>query len=110
MGCKAEDRKRLYRSGKNGSAERRKTRPLHCWFESSWQGFPRHGAELFAGDRKVGIVTSGSIAPSLGHGVCLGFVEKGFHKRGTELDAEVRDKKIQVEIVKLPFYKDGSRK
>lgn len=74
------------------------------------KGFPRHGAELFAGDRKVGIVTSGSIAPSLGHGVCLGFVEKGFHKRGTELDAEVRDKKIQVEIVKLPFYKDGSRK
>ncbi len=74
------------------------------------KGFPRHGAELFSGDRKVGIITSGSLAPSLGHGVCLGFVEKGFHKRGTELEAEVRNKKIQVKIVKLPFYKDGTRK
>jgi len=74
------------------------------------KGFPRHGAELFDGNRKVGIVTSGSIAPALGHGVCLAFVEKGFHKKGTELEAEVRGRRIPVKAVKLPFYKDGSRK
>ena len=74
------------------------------------KGFPRHGAELFDGNRKVGIVTSGSLAPALGHGVCLAFVEKGYHKKGTELEAEVRGKRIPVKTVKLPFYKDGSRK
>jgi aminomethyltransferase len=74
------------------------------------KGFPRHGAELFDGSRKVGIVTSGSIAPALGHGICLAFVESGFHKLGTELEAEVRGKRIPVETVKLPFYKEGSRK
>jgi aminomethyltransferase len=78
--------------------------------EVTGKGFPRHGAELFEGDRKVGIVTSGSLAPALGHGVCLAFVEKGFHKSGTELEAEVRGKRIPVKTVKLPFYKDGSRK
>ncbi len=74
------------------------------------KGFPRHGAELFDGNRKVGIVTSGSLAPALGHGVCLAFVEKGFQKKGTELEAEVRGKRIPVKTVKLPFYKEGSRK
>jgi aminomethyltransferase len=74
------------------------------------KGFPRHGAELFDGNRKVGIVTSGSIAPALGHGVCLAFVEKGYHKVDTELEAEVRGRRIPVKAVKLPFYKDGSRK
>ncbi|MBN2586800.1 MAG: glycine cleavage system aminomethyltransferase GcvT [Candidatus Fermentibacteraceae bacterium] len=78
--------------------------------EVTGKGFPRHGAELFEGNRKVGIVTSGSIAPALGHGVCLAFVEKGYHKVGTELEAEVRGRRIPVKAVKLPFYKDGSRK
>ncbi|MFO8182644.1 MAG: glycine cleavage system aminomethyltransferase GcvT [Candidatus Aegiribacteria sp.] len=74
------------------------------------RGFPRQGAELFDEDRKVGIVTSGSIAPALGHGVCLAFVEKGYHRKGTELEAEVRGRRIPVKAVKLPFYKEGSRK
>ncbi len=74
------------------------------------KGFPRHGAELYDGDRKVGIVTSGSLAPALGHGVCLAIVERGFHKSGTDLEAEVRGRRVPVSTVKLPFYKDGSRK
>jgi len=78
--------------------------------EVKGKGFPRHGAELFDGSRKVGIVTSGSIAPALGHGVCLALVERGFQKIGTELEAEVRGRRIPVETVKLPFYKNGSRR
>ena len=74
------------------------------------KGFPRHGTPVFSGDRKVGIVTSGSIAPSLGTGICLGYVERGFQKTGNELEAEVRGRRIPVKVVKIPFYKDGSRK
>ncbi len=74
------------------------------------KGFPRHGTPLFSGDRKVGIITSGSIAPALGQAVCLGYVERGFQKRGNELEAEVRGKRIPLKIVKIPFYTEGSRK
>ena len=74
------------------------------------KGFPRHGTPLYSGDRKVGIITSGSIAPALGEAVCLGYVERGYQKRGSELEAEVRGKRIPVKIVKIPFYKEGSRK
>lgn len=74
------------------------------------KGFPRHGTPLFSGDRKIGIITSGSIAPSLGQAVCLGYVEAGFQKLGNELEAEIRGKRIPLKIVKIPFYKEGSRK
>ncbi len=74
------------------------------------KGFPRHGTPLFSGDRKVGIITSGSLAPALGQAVCLGYVERGFQKRGSELEAEIRGKRIPLKIVKIPFYTEGSRK
>ncbi|MEA3266646.1 MAG: glycine cleavage system aminomethyltransferase GcvT [Candidatus Fermentibacteria bacterium] len=74
------------------------------------KGFPRHGTPLYSGDRKIGIVTSGSIAPALNQAVCLGYVERGFQKRGSELEAEVRGKRIPMKIVKIPFYTEGSRK
>jgi aminomethyltransferase len=78
--------------------------------EVQGKGFPRHGAELYDGSRKAGMVTSGSLAPALGHGVCLALVERGFHKPGTELEAEVRGRRLPVKVVKVPFYKDGSRR
>lgn len=98
--------------GREVMARQKKEKPARyiVGLEVTGKGFPRHGAELFEGNRKVGIVTSGSLAPALGHGVCLAFVEQGFHKSGTELEAEVRGKRIPVKTVKLPFYKDGSRK
>jgi aminomethyltransferase len=98
--------------GREIMARQKKEKPNRyiVGLEVQGKGFPRHGAELFQGNRKVGIVTSGSIAPALGHGVCLAFVEKGFHKKDTELEAEVRGKRIPVKTVKLPFYKEGSRK
>ena len=74
------------------------------------KGFPRHGTPIYSGDRKVGIVTSGSIAPALGEAVCMGYVERGFQKTGSELEAEIRGKRIQVKVVKVPFYTEGSRK
>lgn len=74
------------------------------------RGFPRHGMPIYSGDREVGVVTSGSIAPALGEAVCLGYVERGFQKTGNDLEAEVRGKRIQVRIVKVPFYTEGTRK
>jgi aminomethyltransferase len=74
------------------------------------RGFPRHGTPVFSGERKIGVVTSGSIAPALGQAVCLAYVEQGFQKVGSVLEAEVREKRIPLKVVKLPFYTDGSRR
>jgi aminomethyltransferase len=74
------------------------------------KGFARPGTEIYSEDRKVGTVTSGMLGPAVGHGVCLAYLERGYHKRGLELEADIRGKRVPVVRVRLPFYKDGSRK
>lgn len=63
----------------------------------------REGAELFAGDRAVGKVTSGGFAPSIGAPIAMGFVSADLAKLGTALEAEVRGKRIPVTVAAMPF-------
>lgn len=74
------------------------------------RGIIRHGTEIFSGDSRVGIVTSGTLAPALGTSVGLGYVEKAFTKTGTALEAVIRGSRIPVKVVKTPFYTHGSRR
>ncbi len=63
----------------------------------------REGAELFAGDRLVGKVTSGGFAPSLGAPIAMGMVSAAHAAIGTALEAEVRGKRIAVTVAAMPF-------
>lgn len=67
---------------------------------------PRHDFEVYDGDTPVGIVTSGTFGPSVGHGVGLARVEARYAKVGTELTAGAR--RLPLTVVKLPFYKEGT--
>jgi aminomethyltransferase len=49
----------------------------------------------------VGEVTSGTVSPSLGHPVMLALIDAG--AVNTTLFAIVRDKKLALQMVKLPF-------
>ncbi|MEX2513080.1 MAG: glycine cleavage system aminomethyltransferase GcvT [Cyclobacteriaceae bacterium] len=55
--------------------------------------------------KPIGEVTSGSLSPSMGIGIGLGYVEKGYTKSGTEFAIVVRNKKIKAIVEKLPLYK-----
>lgn len=74
------------------------------------RGVIRHGTELYQGDRRIGVVTSGSMAPALNVAVGLGYVEKGLSKAGTKIEAEIRGRRIPVTVSKPPFYTAGSRR
>ncbi|MGE0828297.1 MAG: glycine cleavage system aminomethyltransferase GcvT [Hyphomonadaceae bacterium] len=63
----------------------------------------REGVEIFAGEKKIGIVTSGGFSPILNAPISMGYVETEFSKPGTELDLLVRGQKRAAEIVPLPF-------
>ncbi|MDZ8117370.1 glycine cleavage system aminomethyltransferase GcvT [Pontiella agarivorans] len=68
----------------------------------------REGDKVFSGDREIGVVTSGSLAPSLGVAVAMGYVEHAFSRVGKELEVEIRGRRFPAEIVDLPFYKKGT--
>lgn len=72
------------------------------------KGVPRHGYKIFVDDEEVGVVTSGTIAPSLGYGVAMAYVNKEFTGIGTIVEIEVRNKKLKAEVVKFPFFNQNS--
>ncbi|UCG44361.1 MAG: glycine cleavage system aminomethyltransferase GcvT [candidate division WOR-3 bacterium] len=73
-------------------------------------GIPRPHYRIFAGDDEAGEVTSGTMSPSLGTGIAIGYVRRKHAKAGTELEIDIRGTKAAAVVVKPPFYKDGSRK
>ena len=58
-----------------------------------------------ADGNKIGRVTSGTMSPSLGKGIGLGYVPKELSKVDSEIFIQVRKKQIPAKVVKLPFYK-----
>lgn len=76
-------------------------------FKMIEKGIPRGGYEIMDLEENViGQVTSGTMSPSLGYGVGMGYVKKGFTKQGTELLIAVRKRRIKAEIMRPPFYKE----
>ncbi|MFS4481738.1 glycine cleavage system aminomethyltransferase GcvT [Hyunsoonleella sp. 2307UL5-6] len=75
-------------------------------FELDDRGIPRHGYDIVDGNGNViGNVTSGTMAPSLGKGIGLGYVPPVFAAAGSKINIQIRKKTIPATVVKLPFYK-----
>ncbi|MDQ2725145.1 MAG: glycine cleavage system aminomethyltransferase GcvT [Actinomycetota bacterium] len=65
---------------------------------------PREGAEVIAGDTKVGEVTSGNFSPVLGHGIALALVDTKESLEGISgLELAQRGRTLPAQIVSLPF-------
>lgn len=75
-------------------------------FELTERGIPRHDYEIVdANGTAIGIVTSGTMSPSLGKGIGMGYVTVENAKIGSEIFIQVRKNAIPAKVVKLPFYK-----
>lgn len=72
------------------------------------RGIIREQETLFDGEQKVGVTTSGTHAPYLGYPIAMALVECEYAKPGTRLEADVRGRRVEAEVVKLPFYKKNS--
>jgi aminomethyltransferase len=75
-------------------------------FEVIEKAVPRHDYEIVneAGEN-IGVVTSGTMSPSLKKGIGMGYVKTAYAKLGTEIFIQIRNKAIPAVVVKLPFYK-----
>ncbi|WP_281979238.1 glycine cleavage system aminomethyltransferase GcvT [Tenacibaculum mesophilum] len=75
-------------------------------FELTERGVPRHDYEIVDTDgNNIGRVTSGTMSPSLGKGIGLGYVTIENSKVDSDIFIQVRKKQIPAKVVKLPFYK-----
>ncbi len=75
-------------------------------FELTDRGVPRHDYEIVdASGSVIGIVTSGTMSPSMNKGIGLGYVTVENSKVDTEIFIRIRKNDVAAKVVKLPFYK-----
>ena len=75
-------------------------------FELSQRGIPRQGyAIVDAQGNSIGRVTSGTMSPSMGKGIGLGYVPMALKEVGSQIHIQIRNKIVPAIVVKLPFYK-----
>jgi aminomethyltransferase len=75
-------------------------------FELVDKGIPRHDYEICdAEGNTIGIVTSGTMAPSVKKAVGMGYVPTEYSAVDAQIFIKVRDKLLAAKVVKMPFYK-----
>jgi aminomethyltransferase len=73
--------------------------------EMMGRNIARHGYPVLADGQMVGVVTSGTLSPTLGKPVALAYVSTALGKVGQELAVEIRGKTYPAMVVKKPFYR-----
>ena len=75
-------------------------------FELLDRGIPRKDYPIVNNSGEhIGMVTSGTMSPSLKKGIGLGYVAIEYAKRDSEIFIQVRKKNLRAQVVRLPFYK-----
>jgi aminomethyltransferase len=75
-------------------------------FEMIDRGIPRHLYPIMNENGiRVGVVTSGTMSPSMKAGIGMGYVQSDLARPGTEIYISIREKLIRARVVKMPFYK-----
>ena len=75
-------------------------------FEMQERSVPRHDYEIVnATGEIIGIVTSGTMSPSLNIGIGLGYVTSENSAVDSEIFIRIRKNDVKAKVVKLPFYK-----
>ena len=69
------------------------------------RGIARENEKVYAGDREVGWTTSGTHCPFLGYAIAMAILDLDCTEIGTKVEVEVRGRRIEAEVVALPFYK-----
>jgi aminomethyltransferase len=75
-------------------------------FRMKERAIPRKGYEIMDNNGlKIGVVTSGTMSPSLGIGIGMGYVAINYYSPKSEIYIQIRKKRVAAEVASFPFYK-----
>jgi aminomethyltransferase len=69
------------------------------------KGIPRHGYKVFANGEEVGFITTGTQSPTLKKNIGLALMKTEFAGLGSEVEVEIRGKRLKAKVIATPFYK-----
>lgn len=91
--------------GKRAMMAKLPLQKVRIGLEVTGRGIVREHQAIFVGDKQVGETTSGTHCPHLGKAVAMGYVAPEFAELGTEVEVDVRGRKVTAKVIALPFYK-----
>ena len=68
-------------------------------------GIMRSGCVILHGGEQVGRVTSGGYSPTLEASIAMGYLPSSLAVEGTNVEVEVRGKRLPARVVPRPFYR-----
>lgn len=85
------------------------SRRLRVGLELEGKRLAREGAAVLAAGQPVGIVTSGTFAPTVNRAIAMAYIDPAYSAVGTSLQADVRGKPEPARVVALPFYRRSKK-
>ncbi len=72
--------------------------------EITGRGIAREHQPVFLGDTQIGMTTSGTHCPAVGKALAMALVDVAHSEPGTQVEVDVRGRRVGAVIVPLPFY------
>lgn len=91
--------------GKEGLEARGELTRKRVGLQVTGRGIIREHCVVYVGNTIVGTTTSGTHAPYLGYPIAMALLDIAYTEPGTQVEADVRGRRIAAEVATLPFYK-----
>jgi len=84
------------------------TQPKRVGLTLTGRRIPREHYSVFAGEERIGDITSGTFSPTLNRPIAMAYVKPDFAAVGTKLAIDIRGTREPCEVAPLPFYQRPS--
>ena len=91
--------------GKKAMEERGEPKITRIGLKVTGRGIIREHQDIYVGEKKIGHTTSGTHYPFLVYQIEMALVEAGSVEIGNKVEVDVRGRKVEAEVIALPFYK-----
>ncbi len=91
--------------GKEALIARGKPQRTRVGLKMIERGIAREHYPVYAGDRELGFIMSGSYLPFLEGAYATAFIDVDASETGTVVEVIIRDKPVKAQVINQPFYK-----
>jgi aminomethyltransferase len=91
--------------GKEGILSRGEPKRTRVGLNITGRGIAREACPVYYNNEPIGVTTSGTHCPYLGRPIAMALVDIASSALGTQVEVDVRGRRITAEVVALPFYK-----
>jgi aminomethyltransferase len=91
--------------GKKALQERGEPKMERVGLKVTGRGIAREHQDVYMDGRKIGHTTSGTHSPCLKYSIAMALVEKSVISVGSNVEIDIRGRRVEAEVVDIPFYK-----